>query len=180
MNTKTLVLGAVALVLVGCVGLLLGGFGPAPAADSDDTGSFPTETPDRTPSGEQGGSASDATATATPLPPFAFTVDGTEECGRTCRDVTSTVTNQQETTAEDVTVYTRVYAGRGTDGGVIWEGRERVGTLDAGASYTATRRVELSFTDAIAIQQNGGWVTVQTTVRTADRTLTLTDQRQVG
>jgi hypothetical protein len=94
--------------------------------------------------------------------------------------VTSTVTNRGETTAEDVTVYTRVYAGRGTDGGVIWEGSERVGTLDAGASYTATRRVELSFTDAIAIQRNDGWVTVQTTVRTADRTLTLTDQRQVG
>jgi hypothetical protein len=94
--------------------------------------------------------------------------------------VTSTLTNQQDTTAEDVTVYTRIYAGNGTDGDQVWEGSESVGTLDASESYTATKRVELSFADAYAIDQEDGWITVQTTVETADQTVTFTEQRQVA
>lgn len=34
-----------------------------------------------------------------------------EECGQTCRDVTSTLSNNQDETATGVTVYTRVFAG---------------------------------------------------------------------
>jgi hypothetical protein len=70
--------------------------------------------------------------------------------------------------------------GQGTDGNVAWEGRASVGTLEAGASHTATRRVALSYGEAFAIRQHGGWVTVQTTVQTADGTVTFTEPRKVA
>jgi hypothetical protein len=119
------------------------------------------------------------TSTSTATPPFAFTVDSIEECGTTCREATSTLTNRQGEAASDVAVTTHIYAGNGTDGDVVWEGSEQVGRLDAGESYTATRRVELSYGEAFKVQ-NEGWVTVETTVRTADRTLTFSDRRQVA
>ena len=155
-------------------------------ADGD---SFPTETPtdagaDGGSNGDEGGDAataeSDTTAAATSTPRFGFAIDGVETCGQTCRDVTSTLTNNGDTTAEDVTVHTRVFVGQGTDGDVVWRGSEDVGTLEAGGSYTTTRQVELSFADALAVQNSDGWITVQTTVETADRTVTFTDERQVA
>lgn len=173
--------GVVALLLAGVAGAFITGFGPAPGGSGDDVESFPTETGTAATESPTSGSTSGGETTATTAtPPFGFTIDSIEQCGRTCRDVTSTLTNQQETTAEDVTVYTRIYVGNGTDGDVAWGGSEPVGTLESGESYTATRRVELSYSDALAVEQNGGWVTVQTTVQTSEQTLTFTEQRQVA
>lgn len=170
--------------------------GVADNADGDgaaDAESFPTETPA---AGESGGgdgadasggdatSASDAGPDATDgtasTPRFGFAIDTVERCGQTCRDVTSTLTNAQDTDAADVTVHTRIFVGQGTDGDVVWRGTEDVGALGAGESYTTTRQVELSFADALAVQNAGGWITVQTSVETADRTVTVTDERQVA
>jgi hypothetical protein len=189
MRTELLVTGGLlALVTVGVLALVTG-VGPAPGGEAGaDVESFPTETPatpvDDSSGGDGGGSSSmsggTATASETTAPPFGFRIDAIEPCGRTCRDVTLTLTNQQETTAEDVTVYTRIFVGQGTDGNVAWEGRASVGTLEAGASHTATRRVALSYGEAFAIRQHGGWVTVQTTVQTADGTVTFTEPRKVA
>jgi hypothetical protein len=118
-------------------------------------------------------------ATPEPGPAFAFAIDRIEECGRSCRDVTSTLTNDGAD-ATDVTVYTRIYVGNGTDGDVIWEGNERVGDLGAGESYTTTERVELSLVDAVVVESAGGWITVQTTVQSDETTVTFTQRRQVG
>ncbi|MBX0324167.1 hypothetical protein EGH21_14105 [Halomicroarcula sp. F13] len=179
MRTKLLAVGGVVLLLAGAAGAVLTGFGPASGGDSgSDVESFPTETPAERTTDSGGADSAETTATATP--PFGFTIDDIENCGQTCRDVTSTLTNQQDTTATDVTVYTRIYAGNGTDGDVVWEGSEPVGTLDAGESYTATKRVELSYSEALAIENEDGWITVQTTVQSDDRTVTFTDQRQVA
>jgi hypothetical protein len=183
MNRKLLAVGGVAvLLLAGVGGAFVAGVGPFQAERSGDAPSeYPTATTEATESDtatdDTGGSDGGAAST----PPFAFTVDAIEECGRTCRDVTSTLTNQQNSTAEAVTVYTRIYAGNTTDGGdVVWEGSEDVGTLEAAGSYTTTRRVDLSFGDAYAIDQADGWITIRTTVETADRTVTLSDQRKVA
>ena len=160
-------------------------------ADADaDSESFPTETPA---AGEPGGSddagtsGDDATSTSgdggdatASTPRFGFAIDAVEQCGQTCRDVTSTLTNHRDTDAADVTVHTRIFAGQGTDGDAIWRGTEDVGALGAGESYTTTRQVELSFADALAVQNADGWITVQTTVETADRTVTVTDERRVA
>lgn len=177
---KTLfaVSGLVLLALAGLAGAFVTGFGPAPGGASDDVESFPTETPTATTPSDGDDTATDSVAT--PTRPFGFAIERIEDCGRTCRDVTSTVTNRQETTAGNVTVYTRIYVGNDTDGDVAWEGTEPVGTLEAGESHTATRRVELSYSDAFAVEQNGGWVTVQTTVETDTQTTTFTEQRRVA
>ena len=169
MRTRLVALVAlVTLVLAGVAGVALIGFGPTPGGDSD-VGSSPTERPapddrsrgeDRSPR-----SASTKTPSETTPPPFAFRVDSMEPCGWTCRDVTSTMTNQQATAATDVTVAARISIGE-EGGDVIWEGTATVGTLDAGESYTVTRRVQLTYGEGFAIRQEGGWVTVRTTVAT--------------
>jgi Rieske Fe-S protein len=51
--------------------------------------------------------------------------------------------------ATDVAVDTRIYAGNGTDGDVVWEGA-------------------------------GGWITVRTTIQSAEETVTVTQRRQVA
>jgi hypothetical protein len=124
------------------------------------------------------GGASDGGATTPAEPSFAFVVDDVEACGETCRDVTSTLTNDG-TAASDVTVDTRIYAGNGTDGDAVWQGSEPVGSLGAGESYTTTKRVELSFGDALAVQGADGWITVETTVESDERTVTFTERRNV-
>ncbi|WP_411966848.1 hypothetical protein [Haloferax sp. YSSS75] len=183
------------LVLVGAgVGAaFVTGFGPfAGGADSDgqSTEAFPTQTT-ATPSsgdsgdssGSDGGSSSDGTTTTTSepsTPPFAVTIDDIEECGQTCRDVTSTLTNQQETDATGVTVYSRIFVGNSTaSDDEVWRGSQQVGDLPASESFTATRRVELSYTEAFAVQQADGWITIQTTIQTDQRTVTYTERRDV-
>lgn len=129
-------------------------------------------------SGDDGSATTAPTTTAAP-DPFGFRIVSIEECGTTCRDVAVTLTNKQATTASDVTVYSRIFVGKGTDGDVIWQDSEGLGDLTAGESVTRTRRVELSFSEAYAVQQADGWITIQTTVESAERTITFTDQRQV-
>jgi len=112
--------------------------------------------------------------------PFAFSVDRVESCGTTCRDVTSTLTNQQSTAATDVTVETDIYAGNSTEGDPVWTGTESVGALGVDESSTTTKRVDLSLSDAYAIERNDGWVTIETTVASDGETVTTTERRDVN
>lgn len=178
MEGKPIIIIALLVAIGGGVAVVGGDL--FPGGSDEPAAPFPTETPTATPSAETGGAGgSTATATATPRPPFGFVIENVESCGTTCRNVTSTLVNQQDKTAEDITVHTRIFAGRGTDGDEIWRGQEGVGTLGAGESYTTTRQVELSYSEALAVQNNDGWITIQTTVETADQTVTFSDERQV-
>lgn len=168
---RNYLLGGVLLVVVLALGIgaaVYLGVGPAPGGDS---GEPIDDLPEGTP-----------VDTASETPPFAFTVDEFEECGTTCADVTATLHNQQDDTATNVTVYTRVYAGENnTDSDdLVWEGTEPVGTLEGGGTYSSTRRVELSFQGALKVEQHDGWVTIFTTVESDDRTVTFQDSEQVG
>lgn len=111
---------------------------------------------------------------------FTLVVDNVESCGTTCRDVTTTMTNAGDASASDISVRTTLFAGNSTDeSDQVWEGTEDVGTLAAGESYTTTKRVQLSWGEAYAVQQADGWVTIRTTIRTAEGTVTLTERRNV-
>lgn len=169
-------LAAVLLVVVGIAFYV--GVGPAPGSDSgDELTEFPTATP------SDGGSTDAGSGTSsTETPPFSFTIDNVEECGQTCRDVTSTLQNNQNETATDVTVFTRLFAGEDNtaDEDMVWEGKEEVGSLGGGASYTTTRGVELSLQEARKIDQRDGWITIVTSVQTDDRTVTFRDSQLVG
>lgn len=179
MNRNHLIAGILLVLILG-IGLgwaVYSGVGPAPgSADSgDQITDFPTATPGDDSSGGSG-------STATAVPPFTFTIDEIEECGQTCRDVTASLQNNQDETATGTTVFTRVFAGEdNTDSNdLVWEGKEEVGTLDAGATHTTTRRVELSLQDARKIDQHDNWITIVTTVQTDERTVTFRDSEQVA
>jgi len=168
------VCGIVALLVVGSGGAVASGFGPAPGPDNaPGSGAAPVESPASAP--DSGGE--DA---ATDGPAFTVVADNTEKCGRTCRDVTSTVTNRQNATAENVTVATQIYAGKDGNGKQVWQGSADVGTLAGGESHTATKRIELGWGDAIAVKGASGWVTIETTVESDGETVTLTERRDVA
>lgn len=157
MIRNTLVVGVV-LLMAGAGAAFAAGIGPALGGDSGSTvESFPTETPSSPTDTSSGGDSDGTTATDVSTgSPYAFSVDRIEECGETCRDVTATLTNEQSTGVSNVTIYTRIYTGNGTDGDVVWEGTESVGDLSAGESYMVTERVELSLADAYAVKRNDG------------------------
>lgn len=166
------VLAAVGVLLLITAGVALTGvfglFGSGGAGVATESPAVPT------PSDE---APSDTSTTASQ--PFTFETHEVTECGLLCRNVTSSVTNEQSTAARDVTVRTRLYAGNDTDGEVRWEGTERVARLDPGENYRTTQRVELSMDAALAIREADGWVTIRTTVETDDQSVTVTDRREV-
>lgn len=179
MNWKHLSTGLllVLVIALGVGGAYYAGIGPAPGGEAGDP---ITDFPTATPSDESSGDGAGSTGTMEP-PPFSFTIETIDECGMTCRDVTVTLHNNQADPATGVTVFTRIFAGQdNTDtADLVWEGTEEVGTLEAGASHTTTRRVELSLQEARKIDNNGGWVTIVTTVQTDERTVTFTSSEQV-
>lgn len=182
MNAKRVVAGAVLLVVAAAFAT---GIGPAPSGDASgtdgtETAGFPTQTPTASTT-QSGGAVADATgATETPTPPsFAVTIDRVEPCGWTCREVTSTLRNDGGTTATSVVVHSRVFVGNGTDGDVAWRGKERVDRLEPAATHTATHGVELSYGEAVGVRNADGWITVQTTVVSDQRTVTFAERRNV-
>lgn len=188
------VLAAVVLIVA-----IAGGIGPF-AGDDGDIQDSPTATSTPlevtengggsdggvTDGGADGGDGGDdspgggqTTAEPTPQQPFDMQIESIESCGQTCRDVTATLENQQDQQATGVTVHTRIHEGNGTDGDVVWEGTHEVGTLGAGEADTETQRVELSYFDAYEIQQNGGWITIVTSIDTDRRTVTFQERWDV-
>lgn len=176
---------AIAIVVIvaagGAFALGLGPFGgasdgevtPTPAATA-------TPTATATPAPTDAGDAQSDEETAENLPPFTFEIVDMEECGTTCRDVTVTLHNNQEQSASDVSVTTRIYAGKSTDeNDQIWRGDEEIGDMEAGDSETRTQRVELSTSEAFEVQRNDGWITIHTTVESRENTFTFEDERNV-
>jgi hypothetical protein len=191
---RNLVLGLAGVVLVvAALGIAFAtGLGPAPGgpdAGGEDAGEFPTATPsggDGGGSDGNGGDGGDVSPAGdgdrAPLEPqFVFQVERIEQCGTTCRNVTGTLRNRGDAAAENVTVYSRLFVGNGTDeSDRVWQGSEEVGRLAAGDGHESTRRIELTFREALRVRQSGGWVTVQTTVQTANRTVTFSERRKVA
>lgn len=159
---------------------------PTPSSDGGTaTATAAPDTRTATASGGGDGTETDAgsatpTATATPAQ-FAFVVEEITECGRTCRTVTSSVTNDGDETATSVVVETRLYAGNSTaESDRIYTGTEDVGALAAGEAARTTRDVDLSASEALAVDEAGGWVTVETIVRSDQTTERSTTRRQAN
>jgi len=105
-----------------------------------------------------------------------MTIDKIETCGRTCRDVTVTLTNNGGHARENVTVETTMYAGQDA----VWQGEASVGTLGAHASRTQTRHVDVGLVGGAKIQQNGGVVTIVTDVHWTGGSARFTERRKVA
>ncbi|WP_058367313.1 hypothetical protein [Haloparvum sedimenti] len=133
--------------------------------------------------GGGGGSGGDDAGAATATPAmedtnasFQFTIDEIEECGNTCRDVTATIVNDGGETAEGIVVHTTMYA----DDDVVWEGTEEIGELPANESYTSTREVDVGYGGGAKIQENDGYVTIETVIEFDDGQEVFTERRQVA
>jgi len=182
MRLKHVVAGIIVVLLL--VGGLVGAIETVPdiAPETDSASESDSESEN-----DSGGEVErrPAEPTATPMavsePAFSFTVGEIENCGLTCRDVTATVTNTGNGTASNVTVSTRLFAGENTTDpeALIWEDSEDVGTLDGGESYTTTEQLSLSLQEASQVRQTDGWITIQTTVESEERTVTFQRSRQV-
>ena len=108
--------------------------------------------------------------------PFVFSIESVEDCGLNCRDVTLTLENNRSTNASNITVESTIYAGNGTDGQAIWEETETVESLGPDESVTRTERVELSLFDLVAVNQEDGWITIETTVHSTDENMTIVER----
>ena len=175
MNERKLLGGVIVLVVLAAAGFV--GFGPAPGGDAAGGADAPSE--EAPPAGSTDDSAIGGSGEGQA---FAFGVDSVEECGRTCRDVTATLYNERDEPASDVTASIRIYAGEDTTDAddTVWEETVDVGTLDASASATTTERIDLSLREALAVERRDGWVTIRTTVESAETTVTFRESRQVA
>jgi len=185
MRAKTVALGAaLALVLLGAVGYAyIEGVGPL----NEDPDAGLEEPPDTESTygvgsgteGSLGGSGGarggtdggTETETGGPTeagdtgPAFAFTVESVDSCGRTCREVDAALHNRRDEAADDVTVYTRVYAGDSTDEeDLVWADNRGIPSVEGGGVYRSTDRVKLSPQKAEEVRENDGLVTVEATV----------------
>jgi len=174
--------GAALVAVILAVGLgaaFYYGVGPAPGGtgSGEELSDFPTATPSDSGSDDDG-----AGGTAPETPPLSLTIDHIEECGQTCRDVTTTLHNNQDETATGTTVYTRIFAGEDNtaEDDIVWEGKKEVGTVEAGGSRTGTERIDLSLQEAWKIDRQNGWITIVMTIETDDRTVTFQNSEQVA
>lgn len=108
-------------------------------------------------------------------PQFAFRIHSIEKCGSSCRDVSTGLVNEGSAPAENVTVEVNVYAGENR----VWRDTEEVGTLGPGETYNSTEHVEVGPGEAYQIQQNGGYVTIETVVRYDGGSETFTRRKKV-
>lgn len=192
----TVALAAGLCVLVAAAAILA--FGPVPSLDgtsgpTDETTPTVTPEPETTTvvgtasPGSLPGQPSTGTSTVVPptttIPPagptFDFAIDSIDTCGDTCRIVTGTLTNNQSSSASNVSVDLRLYPGNDTEGGPVWNATEPVGSLEPSASVSVTRQVNLSTPAAFAVSRNDGWVTVLATIRSDGRTVKIEKQRDV-
>ena len=140
-----------------------------------DVGGDATPTPTAEPTPTQTPTVEPTQTPTRPAHDFAFQTVGMKSCGSTCRDVTVRLTNRGTETATGVTVKSRIIAG----GDQIWSGTEKIGRVQPGESVTRTKRVNLGFLDAAAVQQNNGYVTIKTTVKWDSGTQTFTERTKV-
>ncbi|MFW5948743.1 MAG: hypothetical protein ACOCSD_04000 [Halolamina sp.] len=194
MKRKHIALAALVVVvaLAGVAGAFVTGFGPALGGDDGAAGGDngaaggddETETPsdetvvvDDNDSSDDGGDGGETDSASEE--PFSFVIEDIEECGQTCRDVTASITNNQDETATGVAVRSEIYTGEDYDN-KIWEGTSEVGELSGGESYTDEKRVDLSLREAYAVDQNDGWILIETYVVTDDKTYVFKEERQVA
>lgn len=173
---------ALLAVVAGATALGVGPFGTADAPSVNEPGiSTANSTGTGTDAGDAGGAGDGGGGDAGPndpdhVRPFAVVVESVDECGRTCRDVTASLTNDGGNPRSNVTATTQIVAGEET----VWEGSQEIGTLGPDETATRTARVEIGLVDAARIERNDGVVTIVTVVRWDGGSATYRERRTVA
>lgn len=111
---------------------------------------------------------------------YAVELDDMTECGETCREATVALRNRMNIDAENVVVYTRIYAGDSTHpDDVVWADNYELGTLGAGEVYRTTERVDLTPQQTNNVREAGGTVTARATIESTQATETFVGQDDV-
>ena len=188
---RTQILAVVAVVGLLFLGSIVAlGVGPfdQPSSDADAPRSPTADAPTRTDveGSESGGGSGDAGSGGGGTPAaekgtpsgvaLRFSVQRIEECGNRCRDVTAQVRNAGGTAAKNVVVQSRIYAANDQ----IWSSQASLGRMTAGESEMQTRRVEVGFLDAAKIQQNNGYIRIETTVTWDGGSTSFSERRKVA
>lgn len=113
------------------------------------------------------------------MPPITMRIKSINDCGQTCREISARVGNEMEEEATNVTVYTRIYAGNGTDGYRVWASNRRIGKIPGDFAEHTTDRVELGWREVPRVSAQDGWVTIETTVESDQATVTFVAYRKV-
>lgn len=190
---KLVALGLLAalVAVAGCSQASDGGAGATPTetdAADDETATATatasaTETPTETPT-----STATATPTVSPTPVPTETVSGTapeelgvdfeitntEECSRTCRDVTYVVSDTSGDGVQDVSANITIRS----DGEFIWNKQESVGDISANGSVEQTVRIDLEAEKAFIVYDNDNQVTLTAELHADGQTTTIVQQRQ--
>lgn len=148
---------------------------PAGGDEPNETTSTKTDPSTETATQSPGTPTTVPTATPAGSPEFAFEVRNVESCGGTCREVTAGLTNEGSVPANNVTVEVNVLVGDDR----IWRDTERVGALGPGETYESSDRIEIGALEALKIQQNGGYVTIETVVTHDGETQQFTRREKV-
>lgn len=170
-----------AIAAVGLVAVLVigGGLAFAFVPSIPDPGEDPPTQSGADGTGDTGGTATDDTVNrsgeAGRVGQFDFDVLAVDSCGTTCRNVTSQLVNVGNDTARRVEVRTRIYTG----GDLVWSGHVTVGSLGTNESYREVSTVDLSYFEAAKVKNNGGNVTIVTTISSAEAEHTVTRKRDV-
>lgn len=167
-STTVVALGLVVTVLV--VGGLLA-VGQGPLGGSGDASTTPAQTTEHGGAAESGDDSSGGGQR-----PFTIDVEKIENCGKTCRDVTVSLTNNGGNPRENVSVTTTVYAGQDS----VWRGEASIGTLGSDESTRRTERVDVGYVGGARIERNDGTVTIETVVHWDGGEATYREQRQVA
>lgn len=184
MNSKAAVGVVAILVVVGGVagafalGVIpgTGGNGSSGSGAGGGGGGDATETYESTVVVDDSGS--EGASTANSQPPFSFVIENIKKCGQRCRNVTASITNNQNETATGVTVRSEIYTGSNYNN-KIWQSSSDAGELAPGESYTDNKQVELGYSEAYAVQQNDGEILIKTYIVTDDQTFVFKDERDV-
>lgn len=151
------------------------------AATADGSSADDSSDDDSSDDGSSDDTSSEEPAASTqPKRPFSLAIGEIENCGRTCRDVTVTLTNNGGDARRGVAVSTAMYAGKTAGQNRVWRGEASIGRLGPGASTTRTERVKVGFVGGAKIKQHGGTVTVETVVRWDGGSVTFTERKQVA
>ncbi|MCU4802584.1 hypothetical protein OB920_19650 [Halobacteria archaeon HArc-gm2] len=161
-------LGIVVTVIV--VGGLVA-FGQGTFGGSGDAHTTPAQTADH------GGAAeSDDDSSGGGERPFTLDVQKIENCGKTCRDVTVSLTNNGGNPRENISVTTTVYAGQDS----VWQGEASIGTLASDESTRRTEQIDVGYVGGAKIERNDGTVTIETVVHWDGGEARYSEQRQVA
>ncbi|SFR96564.1 hypothetical protein SAMN05216559_1644 [Halomicrobium zhouii] len=167
-STTLVALGLVVTVLV--IGGMLA-LGQGPLGGAGDAQTTPAQTTEH---GEA--AASDDDSSGGGERPFTIDVQKIENCGKTCRDVTVSLTNNGGNPRENISVTTTVYAGQDS----VWQGEAAIGTLASDESTRRTEQIDVGYVGGAKIERNGGTVTIETVVHWDGGEATYREQKQVS